>query len=131
MDRGWVATPGEHRRSSPVVGRLLVLFVVGPIVVLAALYGVSLVVGTELGNVVLAATGLASVAWFLTTGSRRSTLGMAGTSRVGALFGGGEEYAEQMSRGALREYRDPAIVLVTVTAALLYGWLVLALHRVT
>lgn len=111
-------------------GRLLVVLVAAPFTLLLSLFVVSILVGVAFGDVLFLVTILWAVVWILTTGSRRASLGMAGTSRLGAWFGLDTEYARQISRGTLRQFRDPSVILAMLTVTIVVGWALVSLHWV-
>lgn len=118
----------QSREGGVPYKQILVVFVGTPITILLTIFGISFFAGVSFGNVLFTLTGVWVVAWFLMTGSQRSTLGMAATSREGALFGMDKEYARQMSQGTLQNFRNPGVVLLILTMSVVLGWAAVAIR---
>ena len=54
---------------------------------------------------------------------------MAGSSRLGALFGIDKEYTKQVSRGRLQQYRHPGLMLACLTITVVLGWILVVVER--
>ena len=121
-------TTGGERDFRRRLGPVFVVFLAVPTVLLVVLYATSVQIGVAFGDLVFALTGLTGVGWFLVTRSENESLAAAGTTKLGALAGWDELYARESASRSPRPYGSPGIVVLTLTATVILGWLVVAVR---